>query len=85
MTEQESSDLAINYLNERKGYPTEYRHRLMDGETQGYAFLNAIHYKERDALHPRDVAALKAITSISGLNTFILQLLDRETKEPANA
>lgn len=81
---QLDSDLAITYLKERNGYPAQYRHSVMDGFTQGLAFLGALSFKQRQSLNPYDVTRLSRISEKSHLEDFIMYLLDLEAKEQAN-
>lgn len=78
---QATCHLAILYLQDRKGYPTQYRHDLMDGRMQGVAFLNSMHNKEREALPWKKSQELKQISTTEALEDFINWLLDYQAKE----
>jgi hypothetical protein len=81
---QHSSNLAILYLKEKQGSPTHYRQMLLDGRTQGNAFLNALSDSERAALPWDKFHEVQRITTPEELNTFVNWLLDTTIKETNN-
>jgi hypothetical protein len=81
MSEWGTSHLALLYLKEHDGHPTQYRQELMDGVTQGFAFLHSMSHKERANLPWILFQQLKITNTVAKLEEIILQLLDYNAKK----
>lgn len=79
-----TSDLAINYLKENDGYPTEYRHLLSADVPQGEAFFMSLNTKEREAFPWSLQTQLRNIYSVSALTQFIMNYIEYQVEEKKN-